>query len=154
MKLNPKKCIFDIKSGKFLGFMISTRGIEANPDKVQAVLDMRLLRAIKDVQWLAGHMAAIRRLMSKFVDKCQSFFSSLKMPAIFKWDEEADVAFQSLKDYLSHFPKIACPTVGKHLLLYLAMFDQAASVLNHLHVLFSSLFFIMTPFDVFGFYRH
>ena len=41
MKLNPSKCAFGVSSGKFLGFMISQRGIEANPDKIQAILDMK-----------------------------------------------------------------------------------------------------------------
>ena len=43
MKLNPLKCAFGVASGKFLGFMVNQRGIEANPDKIQALLDMRSL---------------------------------------------------------------------------------------------------------------
>ena len=54
MKLNPKKCIFGVRSGKFLGFMISSWGIDANPDKIQAVLDMKLLRTVREVQRLTG----------------------------------------------------------------------------------------------------
>ena len=50
MKLNPKKCVLEVQSGKFLRFMISSRGIEANPDKIQAVLDMKPLRNIREVQ--------------------------------------------------------------------------------------------------------
>ena len=41
MKLNPSKCAFGVSSGKFLGFMVLNRGIEANPDKIQAILDMK-----------------------------------------------------------------------------------------------------------------
>ena len=41
MKLNPSKCAFGVSSGKFLGFMVSHRGIEANPDKIRAILDMK-----------------------------------------------------------------------------------------------------------------
>ncbi len=44
MKLNPKKCAFEVQSGKFMGFMITQRGIKANPNKVQAIFDMALPR--------------------------------------------------------------------------------------------------------------
>ena len=43
MKLNPSKCVFGVASGKFLGFMVSQRGIEANPKKVQAIINMASL---------------------------------------------------------------------------------------------------------------
>ena len=54
MKLNPKKCAFGVSSGKFLGFIVSQRGIEVNPDKIQAILDMEPLKNIKEVQSLTG----------------------------------------------------------------------------------------------------
>ena len=54
MKLNPNKCAFGVSSGKFLGFMVSQKGIEANPDKIQAILDMEPLKNIKEVQSLTG----------------------------------------------------------------------------------------------------
>ena len=49
MKLNPSKCAFRVSSGKFLGFMVSQRGIEAKPDKIQAILDMEPPKNIKEV---------------------------------------------------------------------------------------------------------
>jgi len=64
MKINLKKCIFSVSSGKFLGFMISSRGIEANLDKIQAVLDMKPAQNIKEVQRLTGCIAALGRFMS------------------------------------------------------------------------------------------
>ena len=54
MKLNPNKCAFGVPSGKFLGFMVSHRGIEANPNKIQAILDMKPLQNVKEVQSLIG----------------------------------------------------------------------------------------------------
>jgi len=69
MKLNPKKCIFKVRSGKFLGFMISSRGIEANADKIQAILDIGPLRNIKEVQRLMRCIAALGRFMSRSADK-------------------------------------------------------------------------------------
>ena len=54
MKLNPSKCAFGVASRKFLGFMVSQRGIEANPDKIQKILNMEPLKNIKNVQSLTG----------------------------------------------------------------------------------------------------
>ena len=49
MKLNPSKCAFRVSSGKFLGFMVSQRGIEVNEDKIQAILNMKPLKNIREV---------------------------------------------------------------------------------------------------------
>ena len=63
MKLNPSKCAFGIASGKFLGFMVSQRGIEANLENVRAILDMTLPRMVKEVQKLTGRIAALHSWM-------------------------------------------------------------------------------------------
>ena len=52
MKLNPSKCTFELSSGKFLGFMVSQRGIEVNPDKIQAIMNMEPPKNVKEVQSL------------------------------------------------------------------------------------------------------
>jgi hypothetical protein len=65
MKLNPSKCVFDVSSGKFLGFMVSQRGIEANPDKIKAILEMTAPRTIKEVQNLTGSVATLNRFVSR-----------------------------------------------------------------------------------------
>ena len=54
MRLNPDKCAFRVSSGKFLGFMVSHRGIEVNPDKIQEILDMKPPQNVKEVQSLIG----------------------------------------------------------------------------------------------------
>ena len=69
MKLNPDKCTFALGAGKFLGFLVSQRGIEANPEKIQAVIDMQPPRTIKDVQRLTGRLAALRRFISKLAER-------------------------------------------------------------------------------------
>jgi hypothetical protein len=58
-KLNPNKCVFGVPSGKLLGFIISHRGIEANPEKISAITKMKAATCIKDVQKLTGCMAAL-----------------------------------------------------------------------------------------------
>ena len=70
MKLNPAKCAFGVSAGKFLGFIVNNQGIEANPDKIKAVLDMLPPSNIKEIQRLTGRIAALSRFVSKASDKC------------------------------------------------------------------------------------
>ena len=96
MKLNASKCAFGVSLGKFLGFMISQRGIEANPDKIQAILNMEPPKNIKEVQSLIGQVAALNRFISKATDKCLPFFKVLRKA--FEWMDECQKAFQDSKD--------------------------------------------------------
>ncbi|GKV50976.1 hypothetical protein SLEP1_g57654 [Rubroshorea leprosula] len=65
MRLNPAKCIFGVESGKFLGFMVSRRGIEVNPEKIRAIAEMEPPKSIKDIQRLTGRVAALHRFISR-----------------------------------------------------------------------------------------
>ena len=78
MKLNPSKCAFGVSSKKFLSFMVSQKGIKANPEKVRAILEMSSLKTIKEVQSLTGRVATLNRFVSKATDKCLTFFKTLK----------------------------------------------------------------------------
>ena len=91
MKLNPSKCAFKVSSGKFLGFIVSQRGIEANPKKVKAILKISSPRMIKEVQSLIGKVAALNRFISKATNKCLLFFKTLKKA--FAWTKECETAF-------------------------------------------------------------
>ena len=86
MRLNPSKCAFRVTSGKFLGFMVSHRGIEANLNKIQAILSMEPSRNIKEVQSLTERVAALNRFVFKATDKCLPFFKVLKKE--FEWMDE------------------------------------------------------------------
>jgi hypothetical protein len=78
IKLNPAKCAFGVPSGKLLGFLVSHRGIEANPDKVKAIEEMRPLRNLKEMQCLAGCMAALGRFIARSREKALPFFKLMK----------------------------------------------------------------------------
>jgi hypothetical protein len=119
MKLNPQKCVFGVYSGKFLGFMVSHRGIEANPDKVKAILEMPSPRTMKQLQRLTGRLAALSRFVSRSSDKCLPFFRVLKKA--FSWTEECERAFAELKTYLANPPLLSRPVEGEILYLYLAV---------------------------------
>ena len=92
MKLNPEKCAFGVRSGKFLGFMVSNRGIEINPDKIKAIEDIEVVNSIKGVQRLTGRIAALSRFISRSSDKCHRFFSLLRKKNDFVWTPECQGA--------------------------------------------------------------
>ena len=66
--MNPEKCTFGVQKGKILGYIASTKGIDPNLDKVQAILNMKVPENIKDVQKLTGRLAALNRFISKSVE--------------------------------------------------------------------------------------
>ena len=125
MKLNPSKCTFGVASRKFLGFMVSQKGIEANPEKVQAILDMMSPKIVKEVQKLIERIATLNKFVSKATDKCLPFFETLKQA--FAWTEEYEIAFQELKRYLSNPPLLRPSKEGENLYLYLAVSAIALS---------------------------
>ena len=125
MKLNPSKCAFRVSSGKFLGFMVSQRGIEANLDKIQAILDMEPPKNIKEVQSLTGQIAALNRFVSKATDKCLPFFKILRKA--FEWMDQCQKAFQDLKIYLTTAPLLSPSIPREELYLYLAVSSHAVS---------------------------
>ena len=59
MKLNPAKCAFGVPAGKFLGFIVNNRGIEANLDKIKVVLEMLPPSKVKEIQCLTGRITAL-----------------------------------------------------------------------------------------------
>jgi len=71
--------------------MVSHRKIKANPDKIQAILNMEPPKNIKEVQSLTGRVAALNRFVSKATDKCLPFFNVLKKA--FKWTDECQKAY-------------------------------------------------------------
>ena len=78
MKLNPSKCAFGVSKGKFIGFTVTQRGIEANPKKIKAVLDMGSLKSNRDIQVLIERIATLSHFMSKSVERCLPFIKILK----------------------------------------------------------------------------
>ena len=97
MMLNPTKCVFGVGCGKFLGLMVSKRGMEANPDKIRAIIDMEAPTSIKDVQKLTRRLAALGRFISMYGEKCLPFFKTLKKAKGFTRNEEIQKAFEDIK---------------------------------------------------------
>ena len=125
MKLNPNKCTFRVTVGKFLDFMVSQGGIEVNPEKIQAIMELEPPKTIKEVQSLNGKITALNRFVSKAMDKCLPFFRTLRKS--FEWTDECQKAFKELKKYLSSPPLLSPSKPGKELYLYLAISQAAVS---------------------------
>ena len=74
LRLNASKCTFGVGSGKFLGYMVTHRGIEVNLDQIKDINNLRSPRNPKEVQKLTGMAAALSRFISRLADKCRPFF--------------------------------------------------------------------------------
>ena len=92
--LNASKCSFGVGSGKFLGYMVTHRGIEVDPDQIKAINNLRSPRNPKEVQKLTGMAAALNRFISQSADRCIPFFLLVNKLKGFEWTEECATAFQ------------------------------------------------------------
>jgi hypothetical protein len=128
MRLNPEKCVFGIHKGKVHGYLVSTKGIEVNPDKIKALIKMQDPISVKDVQKLTGRVAVLNRFIPRVAKRSLPFFQVLRSSKNFQWSETQKQAFQELKDYLSNMTKL-CPLEPRSaLLLYVSASNSAVSV--------------------------
>nr|KYP72762.1 Retrovirus-related Pol polyprotein from transposon 17.6 [Cajanus cajan] len=109
LKMNPAKCSFGVQAGKFLGFLLTHRGIEANPDKCSTIISMRSQATVKEVQQLTGRMASFSRFLSKAADKSLPLFQCLRKNDKFGWTDECERAFGELKQALTSPPILSKP---------------------------------------------
>ncbi|KAL0444292.1 UNVERIFIED_CONTAM: hypothetical protein Slati_2151900 [Sesamum latifolium] len=108
------------KGGRFLGFIVTQRRIEANPIKIKAIMDMNTPTNINEVQQLTGRIAALSRFISKAAEKSLPFFKTLRKAKNFEWDASCPLAFKELKSYLAGLPLLGKPCQGDTLYLYLS----------------------------------
>jgi hypothetical protein len=130
LRLNPEKCIFGVRQGKILGYLVSHRGIEANPTKIQAMINMMHMmppQSTRDVQRLTGRSAALNRFISKSAERSLPFLKTLHGAKDFAWGPEQAVAFASLKQHLSELATLTSPDPSLPLLLYVAASPHAVS---------------------------
>ena len=127
MKLNPNKCAFGVMAGKFLGFMVSQRGIKVNSEKIHAIMELEPPKTIKEVQSLNGKIVALNRFVSKATDKCLPFFRTLRKS--FEWTDECQKAFKELKKYLSFPPLFSSSKLREELYIYLAISVEVSAAL-------------------------
>ena len=126
VKLNPEKCVFGVPRGMLLGFIVSQRGIEPNPDKVSAITRMGPIRDLKGVQRVMGCLASLSRFISHLGEKGLPLYRLLRKTERFTWTPEAQEAHR-LKASLTHAPILTPPMDGEPLFLYVAATTQVVS---------------------------
>ncbi|GAU47343.1 hypothetical protein TSUD_302120 [Trifolium subterraneum] len=127
MRFNPEKFTFGVKAGKFLGFYLTERGIEANPDKCRAFFDYPTPKSKKFIQTLNGMLTSMARFVAKSAQHALPLFKLLRKETTFEWTEECEGALQHLKRALSEPPVLTRPVEGEKLYLYLAVASEAIS---------------------------
>jgi ribonuclease HI len=127
LRLNPKKCVFGVRQRKILGYLVSHCGIEANPTKIQAIINMMPPQSARDVQRLTGRLAALNRFISKSAERSLPFLKMLRGAKDFAWGPEQAVAFASLKQHLSELAILTSPNPSLPLLLYVAALPHAVN---------------------------
>ncbi|KAK2443503.1 hypothetical protein QL285_014601 [Trifolium repens] len=127
MRFNPEKCTFGVRAGKFLGFYLTERGIEANPDKCRAFTELPVPHDRKSIQTLNGMLTSLSRLIAKSAQHALPLFKLLMKESAFEWTEECDQALQHLKKALSEPPVLSRPNDKEILYLYIAVASEAVS---------------------------
>jgi ribonuclease HI len=125
LKLNPAKCSFGVKTGKLLGFIVSGRGIEVDPDKAKAIREMPAPRTEKEVRSFLGRLNYIARFISQLTVTCEPIFRLLRKKNPGVWDDDCQEAFDKIKRYLQNPPLLVPPTPGRPLILYLTVTEIA-----------------------------
>ncbi|XP_039022787.1 uncharacterized protein LOC120155295 [Hibiscus syriacus] len=125
LKLNPAKCTFGVTSGKLLGFVVSKKGIEIDPDKVKAIQDLPPPNTKKEVRGFLGRLNYISRFISQLTDKCDPVFKLLRKNNPEVWNEECQETLDIIKKYLSNAPILVSPMPDRPLILYLTVFENS-----------------------------
>jgi hypothetical protein len=118
LKLNHEKCMFCISGGKVLGYLVSVKGIEANPNKINVIVHMKPPGSRKEVQKLTVGIAALNRFMANIAEQSFPLFKAIRGPDTFEWGPQQEV-FDALKEYIHKLPTLASPQPNQALILYL-----------------------------------
>ena len=127
LRLNASKCSFGVGSSKFLGYMVTHKGIEVNPDQIKAINNLQTPWNPKEVQKLTGMATALNRFISRSADRCRPFFLLINKWKNFEWTEECAKAFQQLKDNLARPPIMSSPEPDEVLFAYITVAPYAVS---------------------------
>jgi hypothetical protein len=127
VKLNPKKCVFGVSRGMLLGYIVSQREIEPNPERVASLDRMGPIRDLKGVQKVLGCLAALSHFISRLGEKGFPLYRLLKKHRRFSWIVEAQEALDKLKATLAHAPILTPPQNSEPLYLYITATTQVVS---------------------------
>ncbi|KAI3729504.1 hypothetical protein L6452_18164 [Arctium lappa] len=107
--------------------MVTRQGIEANPEQIKAIIELKSPRNFKEVQRLTGRVAALNRFISRSSDRCHLFYNVLRKNKGFEWTDKHEEALQQLKKYMMSPPFLSKPEQGEALQLYLAVNNNSVS---------------------------
>jgi hypothetical protein len=124
VKHNPEKCVFGVPRSMLLGFIVSKRDIEANPEKITTITNMGPIKDLKGVQRVMGCLAALSRFISRLGEKGLPLYRLLRKAESFTWTPEAEEALRNLKALLTNVPILVPPAAGENLLIYVAATTQ------------------------------
>ncbi|MGZ7848049.1 hypothetical protein ACXVWQ_10835, partial [Haemophilus sp. SZY H57] len=110
LRLNPAKCVFGATSSKLLGFVVSSKGIDVDPDKIAAIRDLPPPRTIKEIRGFMGRINYIGRFISNLADTCKPIFKLLRKDISLNWDEDCRATFEHIKTYLQNPSVLPPPT--------------------------------------------
>ena len=113
LKMNLTKSFFRVSSGKFLGFIVTSKGIHLDSCKIKAIQDMQPPKNLKELQGLQGRLAYIRRFIANLAGGCQPLMRLMKKGISFVWDDACQNVFENIKTYLIKPPVLVSPVAGK-----------------------------------------
>lgn len=129
MKLNPTKRTFGVDAGKSLGYVVTQRVIEANPNQIKVLINIQSPRNVKEVQILIECVAALNCFISRSSEKWHLFYDILRKKKGFNWTLEHEDALEPVKRYLASPPLLSKPNDGETLQLYLAVSNTSVSAI-------------------------
>jgi hypothetical protein len=98
LRLNPNKSVFSITSGKLLGFIVSERGIEIDPTKVQAIQSIPTPKIEKEIWSFLERINYITRFIAQLTATCEPLFKLLRKDVKIKWTKDFQKAFDKIKE--------------------------------------------------------
>ena len=125
LRQNPKKCTFGVTFGKLLGYIVSEKGIEADPDKIKVILDMPASRTEREIRGFLGILQYISRFITRLTDICELIFLFLRKSQPTTWDDQRQCAFERIREYMLSPPVLVPLTPSHPLLLYRLVSDIA-----------------------------
>ena len=121
VRLNRKKYVFTVSSCKLLGYMVSSRGIEIDLDKIKAIQEMPVPKTEIEIRYFLGHLQYFNRFISKMSSICKPIFRLLRKDKPTVWNKQYQIAFEKVKQYLLNPPVLRPPQLGNILVLYLCV---------------------------------
>ena len=124
-RLNPNKYVFRVRFRKLIGFIVSGKGIKVDPAKVKAIQEMPAPHTEKEVRCFLGRLDYISRFISHLNATCEPLFKLLKKDQVVRWNEDCQIAFDKIKEYLQEPPILMPPVEGKPLIMYLTILENS-----------------------------